>query len=194
MDTFYLGIAEECFPNARIVTDHFHVIQRALQLTDGLRLSLQAVHKKKFPVKQIIGKPPHELEKAEWKKLNGCFAYYPELKRAWLIVQEVRDIYGKGNRKKACSQLRKTVWYCGQSGIDEMEALGRTLKRWKEEILNYYISGTTNAYTEGLHNRFETIKRQHCGIRNVERFAKRLMFCMLPFSAIACQFFAQSCS
>lgn len=193
MDTFYLGIAEECFPNARIVIDHFHIIQWALKLTDELRLNLQAVHKKKFPVKQIICKPVHELEKAEWKKLNECFDYFPDLKRAWLIVQEVRQIYNKSNRKKACSQLRKTIWYCIQSQISEMETLGKTLKRWKEGILNYYISGTTNAYTEGLHNRFETIKRQHCGIRNVERFAKRLIFCLLPFSVITQQFFAQSC-
>ena len=194
MDTFYLGVAEECYPNARIVIDHFHIIQHALKLTDDLRLVLQAIHKKKFPVKQIMRKHPHELEDHELKKLNECFNYYPDLKKAWLIVQEVRKIYHRGNHKKGCSQLRKVIWYCGQSGIDEMEALGKTLNRWKDKILNYYISKTTNAYTEGIHNRFETIKRQHCGIRNVERFAKRLMFCILPFSIITTQFFAQSCS
>lgn len=193
MDTFYLGIAGECFPRARVVVDHFHVLQHAFKLTDELRASLQAVHKKKFAVKQIMRRPPRELKEDERKKLNECFACYPDLKRAWLIAQEVRKIYRQKNWKAACSQLRKTVWYCAQSGIPEMEALGKTLKRWKAEILNYYISKTTNAYTEGIHTRFELIKRQHCGIRNVERFAKRLMFCMLPFSIIT-QIFAQSYS
>lgn len=193
MDTFYLGIAEECFPRARIVIDQFHIVQHALKLTDDFRLVLQAVHKKKFKVRQIMRRPVHKLEDDEWAKLNECFEFYPDLKRAWLIVQEVRKIYKKGNWKKACSQLRKVIWYCSQSGIDEMETLGKTLKRWKDKILNYYISGTTNAYAEGLHNRFETIKRHHCGIRNVKRFAKRLIFCLLPFSVIAQQFFAQSC-
>lgn len=193
MDTFYLGIAEECFPKARVVIDHFHVLQHAFKLTDELRSTLQAVHRKKFAVKQIMRKPPHRLKEDERKKLRECFAFYPELKRAWLIAQEVRKIYRRKNWKEGCSQLRKTVWYCNQSGIHEMEALAKTLKRWKEEILNYYISGTTNAYTEGIHTRFELIKRQHCGIQNVERFAKRLMFCMLPFSIIT-QIFAQSYS
>lgn len=193
MDPFYVGVVEECFPNAHIVIDHFHVVQWALKLVDELRLSLQAVHKKTFPVKQIIRKSPYELEEWELKKLKECFAYFPDLKRAWLIVQEVRKIYRKRNWKKACSQLRKVIWYCKQSQITEMETLGKTLRRWKEKILNYYISRTTNAYTEGLHNRFETIKRNHCGIRNVERFAKRLIFCLLPFSIIAQQYFAQSC-
>lgn len=193
MDTFYLGIAEECFPQARVVIDHFHVLQHAFKLTDELRSTLQAVHRRKFAVKQLMRKPPHQLKEDERKKLGECFAFYPELKRAWLIAQEVRKIYRRKNWKEGCSQLRKTVWYCKQSRIPEMEALAKTLKRWKEEILNYYISKTTNAYTEGIHTRFELIKRQHCGIQNVERFAKRLMFCMLPFSIIT-QIFAQSYS
>jgi len=193
MSTFYLGVVRSCFSKANIVIDPFHVIQRACQLTDELRTSLQAIHKKKFPVKQIMRKPKHKLKENEWEKLNECFECYPDLKRAWLIMQETRKIYRKKNWKAGCSQLRKTVWYCKQSKIPEMEALGKTLSRWKEKILNYYISRTTNAYTEGIHTRFELIKRQHCGIRNVERFAKRLMFCMLPFSVIT-QIFAQSYS
>jgi len=72
-----------------------------------------------------------------------------------------------------------------------MEALAKTLSSKKEEILNYYISRITNAYTEGVHRRYELIKRGHCGIRNIESFSKRLMFCMLPFSVIA-KIFAQS--
>ncbi len=193
MDTFYLAVAEECFPKARIVIDHFHILQHAFKLVDELRTTLQAVHKKKFAVKQIMRKHPHELKEYEWKKLNECFEYFPDLRCAWNILQEVRAIYRQRNWKDGCSQIRKTVWYCRQSCIPEMEALGKTLKRWKDKILNYYISRTTNAYTEGIHTKFELIKRQHCGIRNVERFAKRLMFCMLPFTIIT-QIFAQSCS
>jgi len=193
MDTFYLGVAEYCFPNAHVVIDHFHVLQRAFQLTDELRTTLQTIHKKKFQIKQIMRKSEHKLDKKEWEKLNECFACFPDLKKAWIITQEVRKIYMKKNWKQGCSQLRKVIWYCKQSQVPEMEALGKTLNRWKDKILNYYISRTTNAYTEGIHTRFELIKRQHYGIRNVERFAKRLMFCMIPFTIIS-QIFAQSCS
>lgn len=193
MDTFYFGVAGDCFPHAHIVIDHFHVLQHAFNLADQLRITLQSVYKKKFAVKQTMRRPSHQLKEDEWEKLSECFEYFPDLKRAWLILQEVRKIYRQKNWKRGCSQLRKTIWYCKQSKIPEMETLAKTLSRWKEEILNYYISKTTNAYTEGVHTRYELIKRQHCGIRNVERFAKRLMFCMLPFSVIT-QIFAQSYS
>lgn len=193
MDTFYLNIAQDCFPEARIVIDHFHVLQLAFRQADELRRVLQALHKKKFAVSQIMRKSPYELTGKEWGKLNECFDSFPDLRRAWIILQEVRKIYRQKNLKAGCSQLRKVIWYCRQSGITEMESLGKTLSKWKEMILNYYISRTTNAYTEGIHTKFELIKRQHCGIRNVERFAKRLMFCMLPFTTIS-HIFAQSFS
>lgn len=191
MDPFYLNVVKECFPKANVVIDKFHVIQWSIKLMEDLRRLLQTVHKKKFKVASFIKKDPSQLEDKEWKVLGECFDYYPELKRAWVIVQEVRKIYRKKDYRKASSQLRKVIWYCDQSGIDEMGQLAKTLRHWREPILSYYISQTTNAYTEGMHNKFETLRRGHCGIRNVERFARRLMFCMLPFSIIIQQF-AQS--
>ncbi len=193
MDTFYLNVAKSCFPNARIVIDHFHILQLSFRLSDEFRNILQTIHKKKFAVRQIMRKSEHKISEREWKKLNECFESFSDIKRVWIILQEVRKIYKQKDWKSGDSQLRKVVWYCKQSDIPEMESLAKTLTRWKEMILNYYISRTTNAYTEGIHTRFELIKRQHCGIRNIERFAKRLMFCVLPFTTIT-QIFAQSFS
>ena len=191
MDEFYITVAKICFPNARIVTDHFHVIQWGNQLMDEQRRLLQQMSKKKFTIKQIIGKPSHKLTEDELSRLEKCFDVFPELKRSWKILHQLRKIYWCGNWKKGCSQLRKVVWLCDQSCIPEMKQLAKTLKRHKETILNYYISKTTNAYTEGVHNRFETIKRDHCGCRNLERFAKRLLFCFLPFSTVLHNFLPQ---
>lgn len=186
-----MNVAKDVFPNARIVIDHYHVIAWVLRLMSQLRTGLQSLHKKKFQVKHLLMKPIHKLKPEELEKLQACFKAYPEVKRTWLIVHELRKVYWQDNWKEACSQLRKTIWYCDQSEIPEMETLAKTLRRWKESILNYYISKTTNAYTEGTHTRFELIKRDHCGIRNIERFAKRLMFSFMPFTLIT-EIFAQS--
>lgn len=192
MDTFYINLAKECFPKAKVVIDHYHVIQWGVKKMDELRLLLQNIHKQKFPVKHIIQKPIYQLTKNEVKKLELCFEAFPDLKRAWKIVHQLREIYRQKNWRTGFSQLRKVIWLCEQSEIEQMKDLARTLRRRKYEILNYYISKTTNAVTEALHNRFETIKRNHCGIKNVERFAKRLMFCILPFVTIA-EFFTHRC-
>lgn len=191
MDDFYINAALEVFPRARIVLDHYHIIAWGIHQMNVVKNMLQTVRRKKFPVQFILTKPAHLLTEEEMEKLRPCFAAFPELKVAWKLVHELRKVYWQKDRRKAHSQLRRTVWLCEQSGIPEMEDLAKTLKRRKLEILNYYISKTSNAKTEALHARFETMKRLHCGIRNVERFAKRLMFCLLPFSALS-HLFTQS--
>jgi len=191
MDNFYINIAKECFPNAKIVIDHYHVITWGLRLMQSVRTTLQIIHRKNFDVKKLLQKPSNQLTDDEFKKLQPCFEAFPEVKVAWKIIHQLRKIYWQKNWKKAESQLRKVVWLCEQSCIDEMKDLAKTLKRRKEHILNYYISKTTNAKTEALHSRFEMLKRQHYGIRNIERFSKRLMFCLLPFSILT-DIFAQT--
>lgn len=190
MDNFYISLAKDCFPKAKIVIDHYHLVAWGLTLMNSVRTTLQIVHKKNFAIKEGLQKPANQLTKEDFQKLRPCFECFPEVKAAWKIIHQLRKIYWQKNWKKAESQLRKTIWLCEQSCIGEMEELARTLKRRKPYILNYYISKTTNAKTEALHARFETMKRLHCGIRNVDRFAKRLMFCLLPFSILA-QIFAQ---
>ena len=184
MDNFYINVGKECFPKANIVMDHYHVVAWGLKLMNSVRTTLQAIHGKKFEIKKLLQKPANQLTKEEFKKLEPCFEAFPEVKVAWKIIHQLRKIYWQKDWKKAESQLRKTIWWCEQSQINEMEDLAKTLKRRKKYILNYYISKTTNAKIEALHSRFETMKRLHCGIRNVERFSKRLMFSLLPFSIL----------
>lgn len=191
MDPFYINLSKEVFPRARIVMDHYHVIAWGVKLMNEFRTMLQSLSGKKFQVKPLLMKPTHKLTDAELKKLRKCFEAFPDVKRAWKIIHQLRKVYWQRDWKKAHSQLRKTIWLCEQSGIEQMEDLAKTLKKRKVEILNYYVSKTSNAKTEALHARFETMKRLHCGIRNVERFAKRLMFCLLPFPILA-HLFAQS--
>jgi len=184
MDPIYRNIARGCFPQAHIVVDHFHVIALALRKMDQLRRIHQTLYRKKFSVRKILMKPIHKLEKKEYERLERCFERFPEIKTAWKIVHQLRKVYWQKDWRKASSQLRKVIWLCDQSCLEEMQSLAKTLRKWKIEVLNYYLSQTTNAYTEAIHSRFETIKRYHCGIRNIERFAKRLLFCLTPFSII----------
>ena len=173
------------------MTDHYHVIAWGLRLMDELRTMIQSIERKKFQVKPLLMKSSHKLTDAEFERLQPCFEAFPDVKIAWQIIHQLRKVYWQKDWKKAHSQIRKVIWLCEQSQIEQMVNLGKTLKRRKTEILNYYISKASNAKTEALHARFETMKRLHCGIRNVERFAKRLMFCLLPFSILT-ELFTQS--
>ncbi len=183
MDSFYINTAKYCFPKAHIVIDHYHVIALALRKLDELRLLIQSTSDIKLP-KRILHKHRHKLSEKDKFKLDECLKENPEIRSMWIIIQELRKVYRKKNWKAGDSQFRWVLKLCKDSCLTEANELAKTLKRWRPNILNYYISRTTNAFTEGTHTKFEMIKRQHCGIRNVERFAKRLIFCTLPFHFI----------
>lgn len=185
MDTFFIAIIRECFPNARVVVDHFHIIQWGIKLIKDQKMIIQEVKHEKFPINQLLMKPAQKLAGDEFQKLEKCFAKAPKLKESWKILHQLRKVYWQPDYRKAHHQLRYVIWRCRQSGIQEMNDLANTLTRWFNEILNYYISKTTNAYTEGIHNHFERIKRNHFGVRNLDRFCKRLLFCLMPISIFA---------
>ena len=41
-----------------------------------------------------------------------------------------------------------------------LQRLGRTLKSWKKEILNYFLSRLTNARTEGFNNVAKLVQKR----------------------------------
>jgi len=175
-----IAIIRKYFPRARIVIDKFHVIKWAIKLMDQHRYLLQQVEKVKIPIKFELAKASHKLKPEEYEKVKPYLDQHLTLKCFWKTVHQLRKVYWQKDHRKARSQLRYVIWLCEQNGIPEMETLAKTLRKWFEEILSYCRSKTTNAYTEGVHTRFELIKRQHFGIRNMERFAKRIMFSLAP--------------
>lgn len=177
-----ISTIKQYFPKAKIVIDHFHVIQWAIKLMDQLRNEIQQVDKCKIPIKHLLSKPIHQLSQDELLLINKYLNNHLDLKCFWKTLHLLRKIYWQKDYSKARKLLRKIIWICEQTGIPQMLTLAKTLRNWFNEILNYYISKTTNAYTEGIHVKFELIKRQHFGIKNIERFSKRLLFCLTPIT------------
>ena len=59
------------------------------------------------------------------------------------------------------------------SSLKEIKTLRKILMKWREEILNYFKTGLTNARTEGFNNKAKVVKRRACGyksFRNYRRF------------------------
>jgi len=192
MDRFFIRIIKDCFPNAKIVIDHFHVIQHIIRLVKDQRKMLEEIRNVNYPINQLLGIPPFKLKPKELNKLNYYLEKETSLQACYYILNEVRKIYLQSSYKKAYKQLNHVIRLCRLSKVDRMIDLSKTLERWLEKILNFHISRTTNAFTEGIHNHFERIKRNHFGVRNIERFCKRLLFSLLPMS-IFVDIFVQRC-
>jgi transposase len=60
----------------------------------------------------------------------------------------------------------------------KLQELYRSLLRWKEEIINYFKYGKTNARNEGYNNKAKILKRISYGYNTKKNYMKKLMFAL----------------
>ena len=76
-----------------------------------------------------------------------------EVLGAWLAKESVRDVYLAERLDDAALLLDRAIEGCAMDAVDEVRSLGRTLARWRSEILNHRRTGASNGPTEGLNLR-----------------------------------------
>lgn len=62
-----------------------------------------------------------------------------------------------------------------------MWSVAKSLTRNAVEILNFFISGKTNAILEGFNSKISLIKAKARGFKNMENFKNMIYFCMGGF-------------
>jgi len=56
----------------------------------------------------------------------------------------------------------------------------RSLERWKEKMLNYFISKSSNGQVEGHNVVVKLLKRISFGMRDPDLYAKKIMLGLVP--------------
>ena len=84
------------------------------------------------------------------------------------------SIYEARDRREASYRL--DILLCilrdARMNHDAQEWL-RTLTRWREEILNYFLYRSTNARIESFTGQAKLVQRVSCGLRNEEVYKRR---------------------
>jgi Transposase and inactivated derivatives len=178
MCDFYKKAVEETLPSAKIVVDHFHIIQDANRRIDQERLLLQDINKKKIP-RYILTKNKEDLKSQETEFLSSIMKTYPELHMYYLTKERLRDMYKEKTKEEAEKQLRLIISTLTSTDDGELISWGRTLSRWSEYILNYWNNRSTNGFMEGMHNKMKLIKRISFGFKNKKVFIYKVMLSVL---------------
>ncbi|MEE9390422.1 MAG: transposase [Candidatus Aminicenantaceae bacterium] len=85
-------------------------------------------------------------------------------------------------KKTAEKRLKDLVDIALLSDGAAMTQWGRTLKKWRPYVLNFFDNQTTNAYTEGLHTKIKMIKRISFGFRNVDAYVRKVLLSLFPLA------------
>jgi transposase len=170
-----------CLPQAKVVVDKFHLIRHVNDALDKVRSRLQGGRWKEvksrvlFSSRYTLLKSAENLTDRERLNLEVLFSMYPELKHAWRLKEGFRRWYRTTTRAEAEEGLAVFEETILHSTFPEFKHLLPTLKKWRQEILNYFDYRITNGFVEGKNNRIKTIKRMAYGYRNLDNFRLRIL-------------------
>lgn len=160
-------------PRAMVVADRFHVVAlggRALREVRGGR-------RQRGNVAWLLDRAAERLRADERARLGAALAADPVLAEAWALKERLRALYTERSRPEAAAALDRWVVDAEHSGLAPFARTARTLRGWREEVLNYWRYRLTNALVEGKHNRVKTLKRRAYGYRNDRAFMLRILNC-----------------
>ena len=168
------------------VADPFHVVRVANRCLDQVRRRVQNATlghrgRKRDPLYRIRKLMLTGAERLEGpgleRMLLGMRAGDPEdeVLGAWLAKESVRDVYLTDDPDDAGLLLDKAIVGCAWTRSPEIRSLGRTLARWRSEILNHHRTGASNGPTEGLNLLVKKVKRAGHGFRSFVNYRLRIL-------------------
>jgi len=180
----YKAVAEEIFPNAQIVVDKFHLVSAVNKALDTLRKSEQskqtkANRKKFFKSRLLLLKAAEELDDESHDKLIKIFELSPVLEKAWELKEEFRDLLQIDYVPESIQALDNWYESVSQAKLNIFYKVKKTIKRWEENLVNYFNTKITNGFAEGLNNKIKLIKRIGYGVPNLENLRRRVFLSLL---------------
>lgn len=164
-------VIAEVFPNAVVVFDRFHVMQRVNRELNKLRWKLGVRDRGS---KYLLLRNKEDLTDKQKVELESIFRRCECLRMAYEMKEELREIYE--NSRTIKSGKRKLTKWLRTAEIIFVES-SQTIQNHLDGICNYFKNRTTSGVMEGLNNRVKLIMRQGYGFSNFDNFRSRVLAC-----------------
>lgn len=165
----------------KIVFDRFHVMGQMGKAVDKVRKAEhkelmaagdETLKKTKYLWLYSEGNLPESREE-QFKALQER-----ELKvgRAWAIKESLRELWNYTYEASARKFWRRWNFWATHSRLEPVKEAAKTIREHIDNILTYCRHRITNAVSEGLNSKIQTIKKMACGFRNQENFKTAIFF------------------
>ncbi|MBD3203962.1 ISL3 family transposase [Candidatus Woesearchaeota archaeon] len=177
----YFDVIKKHFPNAKVVVDRFHVQKHLNKVLTSVRRKIQNLLDKeeKKVIKGsrwVLVKNMNDLNEKEKTKLDEIYNKCSLLKKYHQAKEKFRYIFETiETKEKAKVKIDEWINYIHKNNLYHFSKFIETLEHWKEQIINYFISKTTNGFVEGLNNKIKLLKRIGFGFTNIEHFGIRIL-------------------
>lgn len=166
--------ARSMFPQARLIADHFHVIRLLNPMINKARTEITG-DRRSNPVRKLLLMNGKRLEYFERKALKTWLEFHPKLKELYDYKEALHALYRCRGYERAKRALIRLLDHMAGSSLNEIKTLRRTLMKWKDEILNYFLTGITNGRTEGFNNLAKLLQKRAFGFRSFKNYRLRLL-------------------
>jgi len=165
----------------KIVFDRFHVIRQVTEAVDQVR---RHEHKLLMAQGEELLKGTKHLwlmnkeHIPEWRKEEFEEIRKMKLKtaRAWAIKESLRRFWEYRYPKNAEKYFKRWYFWATHSRLKPIIKAAKTLKSHLSNIVTYFKHRITNAVTEGLNSKVQTINQMACGFRNREHYRTAILF------------------
>ena len=180
----YIEAVREELKTSQIVIDRFHVTHSYRDGVDEFRkLELKRL-KEELSEENYLGlkgslwacrKNREDLRPEERKVLKQLFEHAPKLKLAYALQDQLTTIFDQPISKKV-AKTRIQAWKkrVQVSGLKCFDGFLKTLERWWEEILNFFVARRNSGFVEGFNNKLKVLKRRCYGIYNLKHLFQRI--------------------
>ncbi|MGB5920827.1 MAG: ISL3 family transposase [Syntrophobacteria bacterium] len=179
----YINAVSGSLPEGRekIVFDRFHIMKLMNEAVDRVR---REEHKRLTDggssiltgTKFLWLYARERLPAKHWEQFSILKAAGLKTARAWAIKETLRELWRYKSRAWAEKFWKRWYFWATHSRLAPVKKIANTLKTHLYGILTYSKHRITNATTEGINSKIETLRKAACGFRNKQRFRTVILF------------------
>jgi transposase len=194
--------ATTLFPNARLVTDRFHVVKLVLEALQSIRIeyrweSIEQENKEIANCRKEVYNPPrfsngetrkeliarssfllfhmpYQLTDYQKERANILFKEYPKHRNSYRLAVKLRKIYDQKSPQRAKARIRKWFNEIKIWKIEQFNTVANSIRMHLDTILNFFINQSTNAFAESFNAKIKLFRANLRGVSNPDFFLFRL--------------------
>lgn len=181
MSSGYSAWVKQALLKAKIVFDHFHVIQLMNKKLDALRRTTmntldEETRSQLKSKKKLLLSNEENLSETDHSQLKEIKETFDELSTTHAMKEKLRSIYRTAKlREDARMLFEEWIKTAETSGIAVLKTMAKTIRSRLEGILAYWkFNQLTNAGMEGFNNKIRWLIPQAYGFHDQEYFELKI--------------------
>ena len=182
MSAAYIKAVTEATPEAKIIFDRFHIQRKAHDALDEVRRAEvnEAEPEDKKGLKKTrwaLQKNPWNLTDLEADKLTELQRTNKRIYRAYLLKEALAGVLDCRSIGIARVKLSEWLSWASRSRLAPFVKLARTVRKYREGILEYVRDRLNNGRVEGLNGKIRTITRRAYGFHSATSLISMIFLC-----------------